>query len=136
MSTRSQIGVETGGVIKSIYCHSDGYLAYVGRLLQTYYNTQEKAEELISYGDASCLGEEIGHQVDFHKRCTDANYYEATRNQCVFYHRDRGEELSILEISESDLAKEYSYNYLFKNGQWYVSCSDTEYKFEPLKDYL
>ena len=37
MATRSAIGISHGGVIKSVYCHWDGYLAGVGRtLLESY----------------------------------------------------------------------------------------------------
>ena len=60
MSTRSEIGIQNkNGVIESIYCHWDGYLAHKGLLLYLYYNTEEKVRELIKNGDLSCLGEKI-----------------------------------------------------------------------------
>lgn len=127
MATRSRIGVERDGIIKSIYCHYDGYLGGVGNYLLNYYNSQEKAEELISYGDMSCIGEVIGEKVDF-------DTFHDYGRQCLFYHRDRGEEFSITEISESELAEEQEYNYLFKDNMWYVSCWATRYKFAPLVD--
>ena len=38
MSTRSSIAIKHGDRIKSIYCHSDGYLEYNGRVLLEHYS--------------------------------------------------------------------------------------------------
>lgn len=47
MSTHSYIGViEEDGTLKYVYCHSDGYPSYLGRMLLTYYNTPELAQGL------------------------------------------------------------------------------------------
>ena len=39
-----------------IYHHSDGYPEYLGELLLTYYDTEEKLDKLISLGDISFAG--------------------------------------------------------------------------------
>lgn len=56
MSTRSRIGLElSDGSVISSYCHWDGYPEYNGRILRTHYNTREKVEELIDFGDCSSI---------------------------------------------------------------------------------
>ena len=56
MSTHSYIGViEEDGTLKYVYCHSDGYPSYIGRMLLTYYNTPELATGLVNLGDLSMV---------------------------------------------------------------------------------
>lgn len=62
MSTRCRIGVEHDGKIESIYCHHDGYLDYVGRKLQKYYNDIFSVRELMKLGDISSLGDNLPHE--------------------------------------------------------------------------
>ena len=55
MATRSRIGIELkDGSILSAYHHWDGYPQWLGRILNTHYNTREQAAELIDGGDMSC----------------------------------------------------------------------------------
>ena len=55
MATRSRIGIELNdGSILSAYHHWDGYPQWLGRILNTHYNTKEKVAELIDGGDMSC----------------------------------------------------------------------------------
>lgn len=60
MSTRCRIGIDKGdGVIRSIYCHFDGYLKDgVGETLRDHYKLINKADKLIRLGDISTLGPE------------------------------------------------------------------------------
>ena len=60
MSTRSRIGIELkNGSILSVYHHWDGYPEWLGRILNTHYNTKFKVAELIDGGDmSSCWTEE------------------------------------------------------------------------------
>ena len=52
MATRSTITVKcTDGIIRSVYCHFDGYLEGVGTKLLASYNTQALADCLICKGD-------------------------------------------------------------------------------------
>ena len=56
MATRSEIAIqEADGTIKSIYCHSDGYIKYVGVMLKKYYNNFNKASSIINQNDCSVL---------------------------------------------------------------------------------
>lgn len=49
MSTRAAIGFRVGEEIHTIYSHYDGYPKHVGKILQEYYASAEKAKELV-YG--------------------------------------------------------------------------------------
>lgn len=90
MSTRSTIAVEfPDGTVQQIYCHSDGYVSYVGKVLLTHYSDHAKAQLLTKHGDLSMLGKEIGDKIDFNDRMTYVGDNIAT--QCRFYGRDRGE---------------------------------------------
>ena len=54
MGTRSRIGIQlSDDSILSVYHHWDGYPEWLGRILQTHYNTRPKVEELIDGGDMS-----------------------------------------------------------------------------------
>ena len=127
MGTRSRIGIYENGAVKSIYCHWDGYIEHNGEILFKHYDTTDKVEELIMLGDLSCLDTSIGVKTDFNA---------PEPNQCIAYHRDRGEELNIRASDEESMKNWEEYNYLFKNGVWLVSCSLTNYEFEPLKLYV
>ena len=60
MGTRSTIGIKSeDGTIKAIYCHWDGYPEGVGSILAEYYNSKDKAEELINLGGFSSLYETL-----------------------------------------------------------------------------
>lgn len=58
MSTRSYIAMKTSeATYKGVYCHYDGYLDYNGVMLLEHYNSKERVEELLSYGNISSLRE-------------------------------------------------------------------------------
>jgi len=84
MATRSLIGkLNSDGTVTHIYCHWDGYPSHNGFLLQEYWGTPYKVDQLLALGDLSSLGKEIGEQQDFNgSRNTD---------WCLSYKRDRGE---------------------------------------------
>ena len=84
MATRSLIGkLNSDGTVTHIYCHWDGYPSHNGFLLQEYWNTPFKVDQLLALGDLSSLGKEIGEQQDFNgSRNTD---------WCMAYGRDRGQ---------------------------------------------
>jgi hypothetical protein len=119
MSTRSRIGIvrdsnATKVVVESIYCHFDGYPEGVGQMLLDHWTDPERVEQLITLGDMSSLGSEIGEQHDFdthmpnlwgmreefegmspeeeaaaRKRIEEESPYG--KGWCLFYGRDRGE---------------------------------------------
>ena len=136
MSTNSRIGYIENGKTKSIYCHWDGYINHNGVILGTFYKTLEEVKELVELGDLSVLGKRIGEKVDFNKMSIDPIYREKYDGQCVAYHRDREEDLCISTMSIVELEHDQEFNYLFNNGQWYVSCNANNYTFIPLDFYL
>ena len=84
MATRSLIGkLNSDGTVTSIYCHWDGYPSHNGVLLQEYWNTPYKVDQLLALGDLSSLGKEIGEQQDFNG--------SRNRDWCMAYGRDRNQ---------------------------------------------
>jgi hypothetical protein len=140
MSTRSAIGIKHGDRIKAVYCHYDGYLEYVGRVLNTYYQDSVKVNGLIAQGDMSSIGADIGEKHPFNDR---SEYIEEwIARQCTFYSRDRGEDNVDFRsfASEQDFARHYDasgaeYFYLYDHGVWYVS-KNRQNNFQPLHEVL
>jgi len=124
MATRSRIAIENeSGIVKSIYCHFDGYIDGVGKVLFEHYD-KEKLEKLIELGDISVLG-------------------TSTENT-IAYHRDRGEDLhttSYLNVEglfELGFGSSVEYVYcLTKDGIWLVNeqgSSTVEYLKETMEE--
>ena len=133
MATRSVISKidkkVSNGEITAVYCHSDGYLSWNGKILNEHYTNGNKVDELLSNGGISVLNENIG------KPGIDFNDYKkfGSLKQSRFYHRDRGEELKIqtwndglrsfVEETKSSYGAEFIYMFEeVENGEgiWYV----------------
>lgn len=118
MATRSTIGIEVDGKIVAVSCHWDGYLEHNGEILYRHYQNTQKVLELISLGDMSSLGSEIGEKHDFD---------EQNRNGwTTYYTRDRGEsELDSKQFdSRKDMVEWYwdsEYYYLWCENKWIYS---------------
>ena len=129
MATRGAIGIQLGDRIKAVYTHWDSYVAHNGYILQNFYNDSVVVNKLISMGDISALGAEIGEKHDFHdnnKEYAETACGVSVAKECTFYSRDRGEDTSWLSFEDAaHFVKEYTgwgaeYFYLFKNNKWYV----------------
>lgn len=129
MATRSYIGIYNSDTdtVEYIYCHFDGFLDHVGRILVNYYTDPERARQLIALGSISSIGADPTVQPAVSDN--GYPYVVVTSNaqdvpvEVVAYHRDRGEPLkrytcSLPEYSEEDGM--VSYVYLFKDGVWQV----------------
>ena len=122
MATRAIIAKLDDNGVKAIYNHSDGYLEHAGIILNEHYNTEEKVDELLSYGDVSIIRENIGVKLDFN------DYMAFAKNkQCKFYMRDRGEKNKhATQLKNESELIEFSNNcdvefiYMFAYGHWYV----------------
>lgn len=134
MATQSTISVVTEDFrVKTIYCHFDGYLEWVGKTLLDHYNSRELAEELVSFGDLSVLGERIHPTVDTH------SFDTPEEGTCIYYGRDRGElktehkRFHSLEgyIRGADFQE---FNYIFRNNEWQLFDIDRDL-FIPLTDF-
>lgn len=134
MSTRSRIGIiEADGTVTSIYCHNDGYPSYNGRVLFQHYKNEEKIRDLISLGNISSLGEEIGEKIDF-----DNYQLRENNKQVVAYKRDRGEVNSTaINHDNNDWPVGVDYVYLFDKGVWkYCDCYKPEKLWVELTEDL
>jgi hypothetical protein len=144
MATRSRIGVQHGNVIKSIYCHWDGYLEGVGNMLQEHYDST-KANNLVALGNLSSLGQDIGEAHPFSphdlpeklRNMTHDEFKVKFGNMCTFYGRDRGDEdvgWKVAHTFEEFLnqvdASCGKYYYVMKNGTWYCGSMSGEFKHQ------
>ncbi len=83
MGTRARVGIENAdGHITSIYTHWDGDPSHHGPILTGSFATLERVTELMTLGDLSILGEEIGERHPFDNPDNDV---------CTAYGRDRDE---------------------------------------------
>ena len=132
MGTRSRIGVMHGDKLKSVYCHWDGYLSHNGKILQNHYDS-DKANHLISLGNLSSLGTDIGekHEFDcpYHFKTPEfLAWQEAKNGMCTFYGRDReetGVDFTVDQSYAEFLSKDYDYEYYYimNDGVWYVGVA-------------
>jgi len=150
MGTRSRIAVMHGDVVKSVYCHWDGYLSYNGKLLQEHYDST-KANQLVALGDISSLKEEIGEKHAFSHFDTEMKQeeYDALYgNMTTFYGRDRGEAGTEWKVAHSfaEFLEQVGgccgeYYYIMKDGVWYCGTlhereQDLYKKLVPLTEAL
>lgn len=114
MATRSRIGIELkDGSILSAYHHWDGYPQWLGRILNTHYNTKTKVAKLIDGGDMSVCW------TDDEFRNSDGKIEKKTEYGPQYY-SERGEDCpprydNNLEEFFSD-GEEYAY--IFRNNEW------------------
>tara|TARA_R100000426_G_scaffold37754_1_gene29748 strand:+ start:170 stop:637 length:468 start_codon:yes stop_codon:yes gene_type:complete len=135
MSTRSHIAILNGAEgVRTIYCHSDGYPAHNGHILDTYYACQQKIADLIDLGGLSLLGEHVHpdpkkpHRFDYNQRQPGVT---------IAYGRDRGEKdtgatcYETLEEWHAAMWPWIDYAYLYVGGTWL--CAEVT---DPDKDTL
>ena len=146
MGTRSRIGVMHGDIVKSVYCHWDGYLEHNGVILQEHYDSA-KANHLVALGDISSLGKNIGekHAFDtYHLTAKEREQHELDHgDSTTFYGRDRGEEgvdfavdhafSTFLDRVEGCGAEYY---YIMKDGVWYCGSPYKGSKLVALTEAL
>ena len=107
MATRSRIGIELkNGSVLSVYHHWDGYPEWLGRILNTHYNTRAKAAELIDGGDMSVCWNDNN----------EPEYYSARGENCPPRHD--------ADLNEY-LCDSEEYSYIFtKEGVWVCYAND------------
>lgn len=134
MSTRSYICEELdNGKYKTIYCHSDGYVAWNGALLLDHYNTRQKVEELLNIGDISILYPNLHPDPRY-----THTFEDRQEDVVVAYGRDRGETgVEAKEYSFKQLTNKNSwieYVYIFdKNNVWQVCEYPFKKELKPLQ---
>lgn len=134
MGTKSNIGfLNKDGTIKSIYCHCDGYPEYNGIMLQKFYNSKNKVNQLIELGNISSLKEKLNPSTPNH------SFDFPEDNVSIAYSRDRGDINTQAHIDITtenyrerlmDNLYDYNYAYLFdeKSNKWlFLDLIDLKY---------
>lgn len=134
MSYRGYLNMECeNGLWATVYLHHGDTDSV--EILTKFYNSRNKMVELLSYGDISILGKTIGEKIDFHQRdiAVDSDgYYE----QCLFYNRDRDDELE-LQWHYSPLSDEFGVYYCLDGQFYYSGTADIKHNLKSFyEDYL
>jgi len=120
MATRSRIGIElSDGSILSAYHHWDGYPSWLGRILNTHYNTKEKVSELIDGGDMSSCWSDACWETKLPVGEYGPEYYSARGENCP---------PRLDEDMDEFFSDGEEYSYIFRNGNWYAYDM---HQFEP-----
>ena len=118
MGTRARIGIQLNdNSILSVYHHWDGYPQWLGRILNTHYNTKEKVATLIDGGDmSSCWTNERWGGVNEY----GGQMKEETTEYGPQYYSQRGEDTPPRydETKEEFLSNGEEFSYIFRDGAW------------------
>jgi hypothetical protein len=112
MATRSRIGIQLAdGSILSAYHHWDGYPEWLGRILNTHYNSKELAAELIDGGDMSSCWTDTPFDYDGKASKYGPNYYSLRGDNCP-----PRLDADLCEYLLPDNSEEFAY--VFRSGEW------------------
>lgn len=113
MSTRAHIVKKlNNGKYIGIYHHNDSYPEYLGELLLTYYDTEEKLDKLISLGDISFAGPIPEDDPKLWDR-----QFDYRSDKCRTY-KGRGESGCDARVGDlKDFIGE-DFTYVFEDGKW------------------
>lgn len=90
MGTPCLIGVlEEDNSVKCVYCHWDGYLSGVGKILKNHYNNEDLSNRIIKLGDLSSLGSYLNPD-----KSKPHTFMFPQDRVTVAYHRDRHDDWS------------------------------------------
>ncbi len=111
MATRSRIGIQLSDEsVLSVYHHWDGYPEWLGRILNTHYNTRDKVAELIDGGDMSSCWTEERWDSETKVQKYGPQYYSQRGDDCPPRH-----DANIYDYLAD--GEEYAYLYTLK-GEW------------------
>lgn len=116
MSTPAHIvKLNYDGTSKLVYCHHDGYVKHVGKILHFFYSYPDLVDKLISEGNISSLGQTI-EESSFYKDDSEPQVFE-TKSELLKY------------INKS-LNSIIEYVYIFDESdyQWHVYFKDNKTK--------
>lgn len=133
MSTPSFIGVKQGNSVQYISCKSDGYLTWVGCILQFGYTDVQKIKELLALGDLSSLGYNTEAPKYHFKDVKQARDYLCYMDKhvlttfCLSYIRDmnfpaQNNSVKFCDYSEFIVLCKDAFVYFFDidSKQWYI----------------
>ena len=133
MSTRSRIGLElSDDSILSVYHHFDGYPEWLGRTLNTHYNSIELAAELIDGGDMSCCWTKnrwTTEIIQLNPYVSEANAPTKEVEYGPQYYSQRGEDCPPRYDADLNeyLADGEEYAYIFTQNQQWVCYNRNEF---------
>ena len=142
MSTHSSISLaryddmSKRWTVDTIYCHFDGYLDGVGKILREHWSDTKKVEELIQLGDLSSLGK----VYDKHASANKKEVQPEERNSYTFAYKDSeisGEDparhfsfATLNEINLREYREEYNYLYIEPIHTWvYQKWTEPNWQF-------
>jgi hypothetical protein len=125
MSTPSAIIEKTDTGFRGIYCHSDGYVDYVGRVLAGFYTTPEIVTDLINLGDLSSLGETLASPVEKYSRLTTTAYMSDREETDCEPHTEK-------TISAMKRYFDVDFYYVFDGKKWTVNGKDLNEMVEAI----
>jgi hypothetical protein len=96
-----------GDIVKSVYCHYDGYLSCTGQILQHNYDSV-KTNQLIARGDNSGIKEELD-EMNFYAAPGEADF-----GWLVAHTFD--------QFLEQVNGCHGEYYYVMRDGVWYAGC--------------
>ena len=126
MATRSRIGIQLSDEsVLSVYHHWDGYPEWLGRILNTHYNTRDKVAELIDGGDMSSCWTEERWDSETKVQEYGPQYYSQRGDDCPPRH----------DANKYDYladGEEYAYLYTLK-GEWVCyNCNEFGSKYPEI----
>lgn len=140
MGTPSTIGLRhINGIIDSIDCHWDGYLCHNGYILENFYETADKVNQLMKLGDLSSLGymgvypEKITPEMEAKSIQGDMKLLDYIKS----YARDFDDDKILRHFDSEEEFLKYPFDdiYLFEESEnkWYYIHDNRSI---PLKDAL
>ncbi|EGU0513373.1 post-segregation killing protein PndC [Salmonella enterica] len=144
MSTHSTISVLCrDGLVRTVYCHQDGYLKHNGRILAEYYNSRDAAEALVAPGNIWYLRPRCD-RPEGHCEETPADgvtlyfgdCWSPPRIDTRVYHAARVYTDTDTALAEEDYA-DIGYHYVCDGNCWFVrNLTVRGWKYRPLRDAL
>jgi hypothetical protein len=127
MATRGFIGFIKDGVLTASYNHYDSYESGLGKSLNTFFNTPEKAEEIANMGDIRYVNDENGEVEMF-----ENPKYAVKLNLSKLDPDDGAVEVAMLVDSFGA-----DYAYIFNRDKWeVVKNRGISSMIDPIKDIL
>jgi len=115
--------IDNDGTGQYVYCGSDGYPEWAGRLLLNYYPTKEKALEIMELGDLSGLGKDLVSDDDSER--TEAKYRD--KGECWKDSAPKHLSTGLVELDrmiKEPYRTDAEYIYAFVGNCWLVYIRD------------
>jgi hypothetical protein len=111
MSTHSTIAVvNEDGSVSMVYCHFDGYLGHIGKVLLNHYTTYNKVANLIGEGNISSINvDTLDSETPY------VRYFQEASEEDIKTFSD------LEEYYDYNAFEEYNYIFNTEIAEWFVS---------------